>query len=131
MLEQTNLQEITISPEATQAVQNIMAEKDLEGYALRLFISGGGCGGGSCGGGTQFGMSLDNVIKDADTTFENEGVKIVVDDVSMQYLHGAKVDFVDDPQHGAGFVINAQQEKAHNHADGEDSSCNASGSCCS
>lgn len=130
MLDQTNTQVITISPEATQAVQNILTEKNLDGYALRIFVSGGscGCGGGGCGGGTQFGMSLDNVIKDIDTTFESGGVKLVVDDVSLQYLHGARIDFVNDPQHGAGFVINAKNE-AHNHSEGEACGCGGSCSC--
>lgn len=128
MLDQTNTQAITISPEATQAVQNILAEKNLEGYALRIFVSGGscGCGGGGCGGGTQFGMSLDNVIKDTDTAIETGDIKVVVDDVSMQYLNGAKIDFVNDPQHGAGFTIHTHQEP-HNHGEGD--ACGCGGSC--
>ena len=128
MLDQTNTQAITISPEATQAVQNILAEKNLEGYALRIFVAGGscGCGGGGCGGGTQFGMSLDNAIKDVDTTIEAGGIKVVVDDVSIQYLNGAKIDFVNDPQHGAGFTIHTHKEP-HNHSDGD--ACGCGGSC--
>jgi len=130
MLDQTNIQTITISPEATQAVQNIMAEKNLEGYALRIFVSGGscGCGGGGCGG-TQFGMALDNIIKDVDTTIESDGMKIVVDNVSMEYLFGAKIEFVNDPQRGAGFVINTQQTHQHSHNEGEGCACGGSCDC--
>ena len=54
MLEQINSQTITISPEAAKAVVDILAEKELVGYALRIYVSGGGC----CG--AQFGMALDN-----------------------------------------------------------------------
>jgi len=129
MLDQTNIQTVTISPEAAQAVQNIMTEKNLEGYALRIFVSGNGCGcgGGGCGGGTQFGMALDNIIKDVDTTFESDGVKIVVDDISMEYLQGANIGFINDPQRGAGFVINAHHE--HKHREGDECACGGSCDC--
>jgi len=131
MLDQANIQIITISPEASKAVQSIMDEKNLEGYALRIFVSGNsscGCGGGGCGG-TQFGMALDNIIKDVDTTIEAEGVKIVVDDISMEYLHGANIEFVNDPQRGAGFVINTQKAHDHNHNQGEGCACGGSCDC--
>ncbi len=81
---QTNTNTVSLSSAAAQAVQNIMNEKNLEGYALRIYVAGGGCGG------TQFGMALDNNIRDIDTTFESEGVKVVVDEVSIDYLLGAR-----------------------------------------
>jgi iron-sulfur cluster assembly accessory protein len=111
---------ITLSSAAAQAVQNIMDEKNLEGYALRIYVAGGGCGG------TQFGMALDDNIREIDTTFDSEGVQVVVDEVSMEYLLGATVDFVNDPQRGAGFVVDSPNAKAHNH--GEDG-CACGGSC--
>ena len=111
---------ISLSPAAAQAVQNIMAEKNLDGYALRVYVAGGGCGG------TQFGMALENDIRDIDTTFETEGVKIVVDEVSIDYLLGASIDFVNDPQRGAGFVVDSPNAKAHNHGD---DGCACGGSC--
>ena len=111
---------ITLSSAAAQAVQNIMDEKNLEGYALRIYVAGGGCGG------TQFGMALDDNIREIDSTFDSEGVKVVVDEVSMEYLLGATVDFVNDPQRGAGFVVDSPNAKAHNH--GEDG-CACGGSC--
>ena len=103
MLEQISTQittkTVSLSSAAAQAVQNIMDEKNLEGYALRIYVAGGGCGG------AQFGMALDDNIRDIDTTFESEGVKVVVDEVSIDYLLGANIDFVNDPQRGAGFVV--------------------------
>ncbi len=111
---------ISLSPAAAQAVQNIMAEKNLDGYALRVYVAGGGCGG------AQFGMALDNDIRDIDTTFETEGVKVVVDEVSIDYLLGASIDFVNDPQRGAGFVVDSPNAKANNHGD---EACSCGGSC--
>ena len=117
---QVNTNTIALSSAAAQAVQNIMAEKNLEGYALRIYVAGGGCGG------AQFGMALDNNFRDIDTTFESEGVKVVVDEVSIEYLLGASIDYVDDSQRGAGFVVDSPNAKAHNHgADG----CACGGSC--
>lgn len=124
MLEQIstkiNTDTITLSTAAAQAVQNIMDEKNLEGFALRIYVAGGGCSG------SQFGMALDDNIREIDTTFESEGVKVVVDEVSIDYLLGAKVDFVDDPQRGAGFVVDSPHAKAHSHGEGE---CACGGSC--
>ena len=120
MLEQIDSQTITISPEAAKAVVDILAEKELEGYALRIYVSGGGC----CG--AQFGMALDDNIRDIDTTFESEGVKLVVDEVSIDYLMGASVDFVNDPQRGAGFVVDSPNAKVHEHGEG---GCACGGSC--
>lgn len=117
---QTNTNTVSLSPAAAQAVQNILNEKNLEGYALRIYVAGGGCGG------TQFGMALDNDIRDIDTTFESEGVKVVVDEVSIDYLMGASVDFVNDPQRGAGFVVDSPYAKVHNHGEG---GCACGGSC--
>ena len=95
---QINTNTITLSSAAAQAVQNILQEKNLDGYALRIYVASGGCSG------TQFGMALDDNIREIDTIFESEGVKVVVDEVSIDYLIGATVDFVNDPQRGAGFV---------------------------
>jgi len=122
MLEQIDTQTISLSPAASQAVQNILAEKNLEGYALRIYVSGGGC----CG--AQFGMALDDNIREIDTTFESNGVQVVIDEVSIDYLRGANVDYVNDPERGAGFVVNNPNANAHNHSHGE-GDCACGGSC--
>jgi iron-sulfur cluster assembly accessory protein len=121
MLQDLELQVLNISPSASQAVQNILNERQLEGYALRVYVAGGGC----CG--VNFGMALDNNFTGNDTTFDANGVKVVVDNVSMEYLRGATVDFVNDPQRGAGFVVeNPNNAKSHDHGDG---GCACGGSC--
>lgn len=119
---QVSTQGISLSPAAAQAVQNIMAEKNLEGYALRIYASGGGC----CG--AQFGMALDDNIREIDTTFESDSVKVVVDDVSIDQLRGASIDYVDDPERGAGFIVNNPNAKAHNHG-GDACACGGSCAC--
>lgn len=118
MLEQIETQFVNVSPAASKAVRDILTERQLEGYALRVFVSGGGC----CG--VQFGMALDNNIRDVDTTFDAEGIKLVVDEVSIDYLRGASIDYVNDPEHGAGFVVNSPAAHAH-----EEDGCSCGGSC--
>src|SRR5829696_6854200 len=97
---------ITLSTAASDAVRNILTERNLEGYALRVYVAGGGC----CG--VNFGMALDNNFRDVDTTFEANGVKVVVDEVSIDYLRDATVDFVNDPQRGAGFAVSSPNAKS-------------------
>ncbi|HJS18384.1 MAG TPA: iron-sulfur cluster assembly accessory protein [Anaerolineales bacterium] len=113
---------ITLSTAASDAIRNILAERNLEGYALRVYVAGGGC----CG--VNFGMALDNNFRDLDTTFEANGVKVVVDEVSMDYLRGASIDFVNDPVRGAGFAVESPNVKAHGHEHGE-GGCGCGGSC--
>lgn len=132
----------TISPSAANAVREILAERKLEGYALRVYVAGGGCSG------VQFGMALDNNVHENDMTFESDGVKVLVDDQSMNYLVGAKIDFVNDPVRGAGFLVDspnaqssgggcggscscgsssAKSEHSHSHAD--EDACGCGGNC--
>jgi iron-sulfur cluster assembly accessory protein len=115
---------ITLSMAATDAIKNILAERNLEGYALRVYVAGGGC----CG--VNFGMALDNNFRDSDTTYEAGGVKVVVDEVSIDYLRGAKIDFVNDPVRGAGFAVDSPsaQSQSHGHEHGE-GGCGCGGSC--
>ena len=112
---------LTLSTAATDAVKNILTERNLEGYGLRVYVAGGGC----CG--VNFGMALDNNFREVDTVFESNGVKVVVDEVSIDYLRGATVDFVNDPVRGAGFVVDSPNAKSeHEHGEG---GCACGGSC--
>ena len=112
LLQEINTQLFTLTPAASEAVRNILTERNLEGYALRVYVAGGGC----CG--VNFGMALDNNFRDVDTTFEANGVKVVVDEVSIDYLRDATVDFVNDPTRGAGFAVNSPNAKGHSHGEG-------------
>ena len=111
---------ITLSTAASDAIKNIITERQLDGYALRVYVAGGGC----CG--VNFGMALDNNIRDVDTTFDIDGVKVVVDEVSIDYLRGASIDFVNDPVRGAGFAVDSPNAPAHEHGEG---GCGCGGSC--
>jgi len=73
-------------------------------------------------------MALDNNIHDVDRTFESKGVRIVVDQVSMDYLQGARIDYVNDPQHGAGFVVDSPGARSQGDAHGEEA-CACGDSC--
>jgi iron-sulfur cluster assembly protein len=133
---QVTTETITITPTAISAVRDILAERKLEGYALRVYVAGGGC----CG--VQFGMALDNNVHQNDMTFESDGVKVLVDDQSINYLRGAKIDFVNDPTRGAGFLVDSPSavkeggscacgSQGHSHAEGESASggCGCGGNC--
>lgn len=117
---QTKIQGVSLTPGAAQAAQAIMDEKKLEGFGLRIYVAGSGCSG------VQFGMALDNNVREVDTTFVSNGVKVIVDEVSIDYLRGASVDFVDDPQRGAGFLVDSPYAKS---LKGEGGDCACGGSC--
>ena len=89
---------VTLTPAATQAVKDLLQKRNLEGYALRVFVQGGGCSG------FQYGMALDGNIREEDLSWDYDGVKLIVDEVSIDYLRGASIDFVDELM-GSGFKI--------------------------
>ena len=108
-------EQITITPAAAKAVQDLIDQRKLSGYGLRVFISGGGCSGFSCG------LALDNNVHATDIVYEENGIKVLVDDVSFNYLQGAKVDYVES-ETGTGFKITNVKPIA--------SSCNCGDSSC-
>jgi iron-sulfur cluster insertion protein len=73
-------------------------EEQTDGAFLRITVSGGGCSG------FQYGLSFDEQKNPDDLVFERDGVQVVVDDVSLDLLNGAEVDFVEDLM-GASFQI--------------------------
>ena len=98
LAEQTQVETISLTSAAADAVRDLLAKRDLEDYGLRVFIKGGGCSG------YQYGMALDNNFRDEDLVTEMHGVKVIVDEVSIGYMRGATVDFVDDLM-GSGFKV--------------------------
>jgi iron-sulfur cluster assembly protein len=98
LAEQTQTETIALTPAAADAVRDLLAKRDLDGYALRVFIKGGGCSG------YQYGMALDNNFREQDIVTDSNGVKVIVDEVSIDYLRGATVDFVEDIM-GSGFKV--------------------------
>jgi iron-sulfur cluster assembly protein len=98
LTDQVNTDQITVTTAAAEAVQQLLKNRELDGYALRVFVSGGGCSG------FQYGMALENNIRDQDNVYEMHDVRIVVDEVSIDYLRGATIDYVDEIM-GSGFKI--------------------------
>ena len=94
----TQTEEITLTQAAAQAVQELLAKRELTDHALRVFIAGGGCSG------YQYGMALEGDLRPTDMILENHGVKVVIDEVSIDYLRGATIDYVEDVM-GSGFKI--------------------------
>ena len=94
----TQFEDIHLSAATAKAVKDLLAKRELEGYALRVFVSGGGCSG------LQYGMALEGSIRPEDTNIELHGVKVVIDEVSYDHLRGAVVDYVEDVM-ASGFKI--------------------------
>ncbi len=96
---ETKVQPVTLSPAAAGVVRNMIQEQNLdETYALRIYVAGRTCSG------FQYGMALDNQIHETDTSFESEGLKLLVDEQSIQFMAGCMVDFIDD-ERGKGFLV--------------------------
>ena len=89
---------IQISDVAAGKLKELLASQDNADQALRVAVRGGGCSG------FQYALALD-AQKDDDHVYEHNGVRVVVDKVSMQFVFGSEVDYVDGLQ-GAGFAVN-------------------------
>ena len=83
---------------AAHKVGELISEEDNPNLMLRVFISGGGCSG------FQYGFTFDESIEDGDSKVENQGVTLLIDPMSAQYLLGAEIDYKEDLQ-GAQFII--------------------------
>ena len=90
---------IQLSDKAAGKIKELIgANGNGEEQALRVAVRGGGCSG------FQYALALDQPKAD-DHVFQNQGVSVIVDKVSMQFVFGSEVDYVDGLQ-GAGFVVN-------------------------
>jgi len=83
---------------AASKVKDLIEEERNDALKLRVFVSGGGCSG------FQYGFTFDEKIQDGDTKVEKNGVTLLVDHMSFQYLTGAEIDYKEDLE-GAQFVI--------------------------
>jgi iron-sulfur cluster insertion protein len=83
---------------AARKVHELIQEEDNSDLMLRVFVSGGGCSG------FQYGFTFDEKMEEGDSSVVNQGVTLVVDPMSVQYLMGAEIDYKEDLQ-GAQFVI--------------------------
>ena len=83
---------------AANKVKQLIEEEGNADLKLRVFVSGGGCSG------FQYGFTFDEVANEDDTVLNKNGVQLLIDPMSFQYLGGAEIDFRDNLD-GAQFVI--------------------------
>ena len=96
---ETEERRIIVTESAARRIAALKVEEHAENAFLRISVSGGGCSG------FQYGLSFDDRRNEDDFVFEQDGIGVVVDDVSLGLLDGAEVDFVEDLM-GASFRIN-------------------------
>ena len=89
---------IHFTDSAAAKVADLIAEEGNPDLKLRVFVQGGGCSG------FQYGFTFDEVVNDDDTSMEKNGVTLLIDPMSYQYLVGAEIDYQEGLE-GAQFVI--------------------------
>jgi iron-sulfur cluster insertion protein len=89
---------IVFTDSAAQKVAQLIEEEGNPDLKLRVFVQGGGCSG------FQYGFTFDEIVNEDDTTMVKNGVQLLIDSMSYQYLVGAEIDYKDDLE-GAQFVI--------------------------
>ena len=89
---------IVFTDAAAGKVAELVAEEGNPDLKLRVFVQGGGCSG------FQYGFTFDELANEDDTKMEKNGVTLLIDAMSLQYLVGAEIDYKDDLE-GAQFVI--------------------------
>jgi iron-sulfur cluster insertion protein len=89
---------INVSQTAASKINELLAEEGKAGSGLRVFVQGGGCSG------FQYGLMIEESGGSGDQVFESNGVRLFVDPISISYLKGAEVDFVETVT-GGGFTI--------------------------
>ncbi|MEM8564173.1 MAG: iron-sulfur cluster insertion protein ErpA [Pseudomonadota bacterium] len=94
-----NPSSINLSTNAVKKVRELVAEEQNPALKLRVYITGGGCSG------FQYGFSFEEEAAEDDMAIERDGVTLVVDPMSFQYLAGSEVDYLEGLE-GSRFVVN-------------------------
>lgn len=89
---------LNFTDSAANKVSELIAEEGNDNLKLRVYVSGGGCSG------FQYGFTFDEQVNEDDTSVEKQGVTVLIDSMSIQYLTGAEIDYKEDVS-GAQFVI--------------------------
>ncbi len=89
---------LVFSESAANKVKQLIDEEGNPELKLRVFVTGGGCSG------FQYGFTFDEAISDDDTSLQKNGVTLLIDPMSLQYLGGAEIDYQEGAE-GAQFVI--------------------------
>lgn len=117
---------LTLTETAVKQLKNILAEEGDAELALRVFVMPGGCSG------LSYGMSLDKDKQPDDIELEWDGLRILVDEISAQYLVGAEIDYVNSLM-GAGFTVhnpNAVRTCACGHSFDTGDNASTASPCC-
>lgn len=93
-----NDETIVLTDSAAAKVSELLAEEGNEDLKLRVYITGGGCSG------FQYGFTFDDMVNDDDIQVVKNGVTVLIDSMSLQYLSGAEIDYKEDLS-GSQFVI--------------------------
>jgi iron-sulfur cluster insertion protein len=93
-----SLPQVSFSKAAAAKVKLLVDEEENEDLKLRVFVTGGGCSG------FEYGFTFDEDMEEDDTSIEEQGVVLLVDALSFQYLVGAEIDYMEDLQ-GSRFVV--------------------------
>jgi iron-sulfur cluster assembly protein len=89
---------MTLTPAAEAKLRELLHQRNIPHYGLRVFVAGGGCSG------LQYGMAFEAQAREFDTVVNQNGVRLFIDPTSLMYLSGASIDFVDSLM-GGGFRI--------------------------
>jgi iron-sulfur cluster assembly protein len=89
---------LALTPSAEGKLRQLLTERNIPTYGLRVFVAGGGCSG------LQYGMAFEPQARDFDTVIDQGGVQLFIDPTSLMYLSGASIDYVDNLM-GGGFKI--------------------------
>lgn len=89
---------VQLTDRAVHKVHKLITEEGNDELKLRVFVTGGGCSG------FQYGFTFDELVAEDDTQVEKDGVMVLVDPMSYQYLAGAEVDYTDGLE-GSRFVV--------------------------
>ena len=89
---------LVVTAAAAHKVAELVADEGNPALKLRIYVTGGGCSG------FQYGFAFEEGEANDDTRIDAEGISVVVDPMSLQYLTGAEIDF-EDGLEGARFVI--------------------------
>ncbi len=96
--EQFNPSTINVTDRAAAKVRELVADESNPELKLRVFVTGGGCSG------FQYGFAFEELAADDDTQVERDGVKVVIDSLSFQYLVGSEIDYTEGLD-GSRFVV--------------------------
>ena len=89
---------LVFTDRAAEKVKFLVEDEGNQDLKLRVFVTGGGCAG------FQYGFTFDELLADDDSVIENDGVQLVVDSMSYQYLVGGVVDYVEGLE-GSRFIV--------------------------